>query len=210
MRVLRNGTRAVLVELDDPAAVLNLYRALRREPLAGTVQLVPAARTLMIELERPVGALERVNAELASRNIDPTAGDPIDQPEVVVPVHYDGPDLAEVARHTGLSPGEVVARHVAGHYTVGFCGFAPGFAYLTGMSPALRVPRRETPRTRLRAGSVGLADVYTGVYPRELPGGWQIIGHTSLAVWQPERDPPALLTPATRVRFVVADRPGPP
>lgn len=210
MRVLRNGTRAILVELDDPVAVLHLYRALRRDPPAGTVQLVPAAHTLMVEFDRPVGALETVAAELASRDADPTTGDPIDQPEIVVPVRYDGPDLAEVARHTGLSPREVVACHVAGHYTVAFCGFAPGFAYLTGMPPALRVPRRDTPRTRLRAGSVGLADVYTGVYPRELPGGWQIIGHTDLAVWQPERDPPALLTPATRVRFVVADRPVPP
>jgi len=121
--------------------------------------------------------------------------------EVVIVVSYDGPDLAEVAALTGLSAGEVVAAHTGTAWTVGFGGFAPGFAYLTGGDPRLRVPRRATPRPKVPAGSVGLAGDFSGVYPRSSPGGWQLIGHTDADLFDVDRDPPALLQPGMRVRF---------
>ena len=115
---------------------------------------------------------------------------------------YDGEDLPDVARTTGLGQREVVERHLRAEYVVAFCGFAPGFAYLSGGDPALRVSRRNSPRTRVPAGSVGLADEFTGVYPRQMPGGWQLIARTDVVLWDLDRDPPALLPPGTRVRFV--------
>jgi len=120
------------------------------------------------------------------------------------PIWYDGPDVAVVARHWGVAEESVVARHQATEFLVAFGGFAPGFAYLTGLPPALAVPRLDTPRTRVPAGSVGLADVYCGIYPTASPGGWLLIGHTDAVLFDPERDPPALLTPGVRVRFVRA------
>ena len=111
-------------------------------------------------------------------------------------------DLAEVAAISGLSQEDVVARHLRPEYQVAFCGFAPGFAYIVGGDPALRVPRRRNPRTAVPAGSVALADEFTGVYPRQMPGGWQLIGRTDAVLWDLDRDPPALLPPGTRVRFV--------
>jgi KipI family sensor histidine kinase inhibitor len=116
-------------------------------------------------------------------------------------VTYDGPDLAEVASLTGLSEAAVVTAHTESVWTVGFGGFAPGFAYLTGGDPRLHVPRRGTPRPSVPAGSVGLAGEFSGVYPRSSPGGWQLIGHTDVDLFDVDRDPPALLQPGTRVRF---------
>ncbi len=121
-----------------------------------------------------------------------------------MPVRYDGPDLARVAELTGLDEAEVVERHTAGDYRSGFCGFVPGFAYLTGLVESLYVPRRDDPRTKVPAGSVALADEFTAVYPRDSPGGWQLIGHTDITLWDSDRDPPALLAPGTPVRFVDA------
>jgi KipI family sensor histidine kinase inhibitor len=106
-----------------------------------------------------------------------------------------------VAELTGLDEAEVVARHTAGEYRSGFCGFAPGFAYLTGLPPELHVPRRETPRTRVPAGAVGLAGPFAGAYPRASPGGWQLVGRTDAVLFDVDRDPPALLAPGIRVRF---------
>jgi KipI family sensor histidine kinase inhibitor len=120
---------------------------------------------------------------------------------VEIPVTYDGADLAEVAELTGLTPAEVAARHAAAEYTVAFCGFSPGFGYLTGGDPALDVPRLATPRTKVPAGSVAIAEAFTGVYPRELPGGWRILGTTTAVLWDLDRDPPGLFVPGTRVRF---------
>ncbi len=119
-------------------------------------------------------------------------------------MRYDGPDLDEVARLTGLSPEEVAARHVQAEYVVGFLGFAPGFAYLLGGDERLRVERRAEPRERVPAGSVALAGPYSGIYPRESPGGWQLIGSTTAVLFDATRDPPALLSPGDRVRFVPA------
>ena len=129
---------------------------------------------------------------------------------VEIPVRYggaDGPDLDAVARHAGLSPAEVVARHAAGDYVVAMLGFAPGFPYLLGLDPALATPRRATPRTRVPAGSVAIGGAQAGLYPQAGPGGWQLIGRTAIALFDPRRDPPSLLAPGDRVRFVAVPAP---
>jgi KipI family sensor histidine kinase inhibitor len=125
---------------------------------------------------------------------------------VEIPVTYDGPDLDDVAVLTGLTRDGVVAAHTGTDWRVGFGGFAPGFAYLVGGDPRLRVPRRSEPRTRVPAGAVGLAGEFSGIYPRESPGGWQLLGTTDVVLWDADREPPALLVPGTIVRFVEARR----
>lgn len=123
---------------------------------------------------------------------------------IELPVCYGGghgPDLTEVAALTGLAPEEVIRRHAAVEYRVAMLGFAPGFAYLLGLDPRLAVPRRDTPRTRVPAGSLAIGGGQTGVYPTDLPGGWRLIGRTPLRMFDPRRQPPALLTPGARVRF---------
>jgi KipI family sensor histidine kinase inhibitor len=122
-------------------------------------------------------------------------------------VDYSGPDLADVATFTGMSVEEIISTHTNQVWTVGFCGFAPGFAYLRGQNERLRVPRRASPRTRVPAGAVGLAGEWSGIYPREGPGGWQLIGRTELTLWDLRRDPPALLRPGVTVRFVNGGQP---
>jgi KipI family sensor histidine kinase inhibitor len=126
-------------------------------------------------------------------------------PLVELPVRYDGADLADTASRLGMAPAELVRRHAAAEYRVAFCGFAPGFGYLTGLPPELHVPRLSTPRTRVPAGSVGLAGEFCGVYPRESPGGWRLLGRTDAVLWDAEREPAALLAPGTRVRFRPVD-----
>lgn len=200
MRFLRAGASAVLVELDDLEQVIGLHAALRRAPPAGTVDLVPAARTVLVVFDGSATTADRVVADVRRTRMDPAAEQAGSLLEL--PVVYDGEDLRDVAEMTGLTEREVVARHRQPEYRVAFCGFAPGFAYIAGGDPALRVPRRDTPRTSVPAGSVGLADEFTGVYPREMPGGWQLIGRTDAVLWSLDREPPALLPPGTRVRFV--------
>jgi len=194
------GAGAVLIELDSLEQVMGLDVALRDAPPVGTVDLVPAARTVLVIFDAATTSVERVVADVSRRQISPVLER--EGPLVEVPVVYDGEDLAEVAALSGLAERDVVARHVRPEYRVAFCGFAPGFAYLAGGDPALRVPRRRSPRTAVPAGSVALADEFTGVYPRQMPGGWQLIGRTGAALWSLDRDPPALLPPGTRVRFV--------
>jgi KipI family sensor histidine kinase inhibitor len=200
VRVLRYGREAVLVELADLGEVMGLHRALSDAPAAGVRELVPGARTLLVSYDPARTSFDALAGALHATDIAAaTAGE---GPLVELPATYDGPDLAEVGELTGLSAAEVMRRHAAAEYVVAFCGFVPGFAYLTGGDPALRVPRRSTPRTTVPAGAIGLADAYTGVYPRSSPGGWQLIGHTEAPLWDTDRDPPALLAPGTRVRFV--------
>jgi KipI family sensor histidine kinase inhibitor len=124
-----------------------------------------------------------------------------DSREVVLPVHYDGPDLALVAETAGVGVAEVAALHSGVEYSVAFSGFAPGFGYLVGLPDALRQPRLDQPRTRVPAGSVGIAGEFTGAYPRSSPGGWRLIGRTDAVLFDSHRDRPALLTPGDRVRF---------
>jgi KipI family sensor histidine kinase inhibitor len=202
VRVLRYGREAVLVELADLGEVMGLHRTVSDAPPPGVRELVPAARTLLVSYDPGRTSFDALAGALAGTDAGAVA--PGEGRLVELPAVYDGPDLAEVAELTGLSAEEVVRRHAAAGYVVAFCGFAPGFAYLTGGDPALRVPRRSTPRTTVPAGALGLADGYTGVYPRPSPGGWQLLGHTDAPLWDVDRDPPALLTPGTRVRFVPA------
>ena len=207
-RVLRYGSHAALAELGDLAAVLRLYDALLADRPEGVVELVPAARTLLVAFDDDRTSFDDVSAAIAARWASGAArakGRKSKRERAVeVPVRYDGPDLALVAELTGLDEAEVVARHTAGDYRSGFCGFAPGFAYLTGLDESLHVPRRDDPRTKVPAGSVGLADEFTAVYPRDSPGGWQLIGHSDITLWDSDRDPPALLAPGTPVKFVDA------
>jgi KipI family sensor histidine kinase inhibitor len=131
-------------------------------------------------------------------------------PAAEIPVVYDGADLAEVAEETGLSPEEVVARHAGREYLVGWLGFSPGFGYLTGLDPALHVARRATPRTSVPAGSVAIAGPLAAVYPSASPGGWRLLGRTSVRLWDERREPPAALAPGQRVRFRPVDEAGEP
>lgn len=214
-RVLPYGDAALLVEPDDPRDVLALVAALRTDPdavAAGVVDVVPAARTLLVRTDSPGRlaalrpaldrALDRVGQ--GDRRDPATASTPGSQhPDdtVVLDVRYDGPDLAATAADVGLDVDGLVRAHAAGRYVVAFCGFVPGFAYLTGLDPALQVSRLPEPRTRVPAGSVGVAGEFTGVYPRASPGGWRLLGTTDAVLWDADRHPPALLPPGTAVRF---------
>jgi KipI family sensor histidine kinase inhibitor len=200
MRVLPSGSTALLVELADLDEVLALYAALEEDRPAGVVDLVPAARTVLVVTDPVLTTLDAVEA--AVRRTTPRPGRRESAEEVEVPVVYDGEDLDDVAAHLGVDPGEVVRRHTGTEWTVAFSGFAPGFGYLTPAEGAWDLPRRPSPRTRVPAGSVALAGGFTGVYPRESPGGWQLVGRTDVAVFDLSRDPAALLRPGVRVRFV--------
>ena len=198
-RFLRCGREAVLVEVADLSAAMALYAALRDASLPGVVDLVPAARTVLIRLDPAVTSPLAVRSLVSDLSVSGHRA--ADAGAVTIPVRYDGPDLDDVAASVGVSAEEVVKMHTAGEWTVAFTGFAPGFGYLIGGDPRLSVPRRSSPRTRIPAGSVALAGPYSGVYPNESPGGWQLIGQTSLPIWDLDRDPPALLLPGVRVRF---------
>jgi KipI family sensor histidine kinase inhibitor len=197
------GERALLVEVGDLETVHRLHAALRRLDLPGVVELVPGYETLLVVAD-PGSAelLDGLAVRLPGLELPPAeavAGEAVE-----IPVRYDGEDLPEVAQLTGLAVDEVVRRHTAPEYTVAFLGFSPGFPYLVGLDPALTVPRRDTPRTSIPAGSVGLAGDQTGIYPTASPGGWQLIGRTEVDLFDPDRDPPALLGPGGRLRFTVA------
>ena len=201
-RVLAAGSDGLLVEVADLDEALALFASLRDDPPVGVVELVPAARTVLVRFDPALTGASTLAAALRDRPLRRSAA--VDGPLVEVPVCYDGEDLEEVARLCGLSAREVVRRHTAGPWTVAFTGFAPGFGYLSGGDPALDVPRRAEPRTAIPAGSVGLAGRFSGIYPRASPGGWQLIGRTGLPLWDVRHPDPALLSPGTRVRFVDA------
>ncbi|MGK5114808.1 MULTISPECIES: 5-oxoprolinase subunit B family protein [unclassified Geodermatophilus] len=200
MRVLPSGSTALLLELDGLDEVLGLYAALTGEPIEGVVDVVPAARTVLLVTDPAATSLPAV--EQAVRRVRPRPDRAGGGELVELPVVYDGADLGDVAAHLGVEPAEVVRRHTGTGWTVAFCGFAPGFGYCTPDGEPWHVPRRETPRTRVPAGAVALAGEFAGVYPRESPGGWQLIGRTDVAVFDLSREPAALLRPGVRVRFV--------
>ncbi|UNK70567.1 urea amidolyase family protein [Microbacterium sp. H1-D42] len=202
MRVLRASDRALLVEAADLDEAMRLNAACGA--VRGIVERVPGARTVLVRFDPLLVSAERLAEALRTTTSDANTLAPTT--EVTIPVRYDGEDLNEVARTLGISIEEVVNRHLTAHWQVAFSGFAPGFGYLVGDDPLFDVPRRSSPRTRVPAGSVGLAGNFTGVYPRESPGGWQLIGRTEAVMWDVERDPPALLAPGTRVKFVHAER----
>ena len=203
MRVRPAGERGLLVEVEELETVHRLHAALRQLDPPGVVELVPGYRTVLIVADpERAGVLDELAAGLPGLELPPAGA--VAGETVEIPVSYDGEDLPEVAGLTGLEADEVVRRHTAPEYTVAFLGFSPGFPYLVGLDPALEVPRRDTPRTSIPAGSVGLAGNQTGIYPTASPGGWQLIGRTEVTLFDPARDPPALLAPGTRLRFTVA------
>jgi KipI family sensor histidine kinase inhibitor len=200
------GDQALLLEFDSTAEVLAWADALRGAELLGVLDIVPASRTVLLKLAGPryqaptrqrLGKL-RVTADALSQA--PIEG----QADIEIDVVYDGADLDEVSRLTGMTPQQVVAAHTSTPWRVGFGGFAPGFAYLVGGDERLNVPRQSEPRTKVPAGSVALAGEFSAIYPRESPGGWQLIGHTVNNIpdlWDVDRDPPALLQPGMWVQF---------
>ncbi|WP_369369976.1 carboxyltransferase domain-containing protein [Promicromonospora sp. Populi] len=209
MRVLTARDDALLVELDDLDQAVALYESLLAEPVRGVGVPVPGARTLLVPFRPSAISAHDLAAELRTRPLERRATSAART--VQIPVLYDGADLDEAAELLGWSTEELVRRHTAAAWTVGFVGFAPGFAYLTSDDAELVVPRRASPRTRVPAGSVALAGPYSGVYPRESPGGWQLLGRTDAPVWDVTRERPALMLPGDRVRFVaVRDLPAPP
>jgi len=207
--VLRDyGDHALLLELRDTDEVLAWSAAIRAAELPGVLDIVPASRTVLIKVagaryQAPTRQrLAKLDVGSGSGSVASSPGD--GRADVEIAVVYDGPDLDEVARLTGLTADEVIAAHTSTMWRVGFGGFAPGFAYLVGGDGRLEVPRRAEPRTKVPTGSVGLAGEFSGVYPRESPGGWQLIGRISedqAALWDVRRDPPALLVPGMWVQF---------
>jgi len=201
MRILRYGPHALLIECADSDQVAAVRAELlsRRPGLPPFDDLVPAERTVLIDgLEDPA-PLAR---DLARRTFPehPTTLGPL----LTLPIEYDGSDLADVAHAWHLTTDEAARLHAGIEYRVAFCGFAPGFAYLTGLAEQYHLPRRPTPRTSVPPGSVAVAGPYTGIYPRSSPGGWHLIGTTTATLWDLSRSEPALLTPGTRVRFKAA------
>lgn len=195
------GERAVLAEVGDLAGVLALHAALAAEPPEGIEDLVPAARTVLVAFDPARITVAAVHAWIRSAAGSPAAESP-PGPLVEVPLRYDGPDLDDTAEALGIRPPELIARHAAARWRVAFTGFAPGFAYLVSADWAFEVPRLAQPRTRVPAGSVGLAGEFTGAYPRETPGGWRLVGTTDAALFAPDAIDPVLLPPGARVRFV--------
>ena len=196
--------RHLLVECEDLTATMALHRSLEAAGLPGVVELVPAARTVLISFDPRRTGAEAL--EEAIRGLERTDSSTGETREVTIDVRYDGEDLAEVAELLSVSPAEVIARHQAATWQVAFAGFAPGFGYLAGDDELFDVPRRSSPRTRVPIGAVALAGEFTGVYPRSSPGGWQLIGRTEARLWDLDRQPPALFVPGTIVRFVEAER----
>ncbi|MFC7406634.1 5-oxoprolinase/urea amidolyase family protein [Georgenia alba] len=200
MRALRANLDGLLVEVDDLDQALALLASLQEDPPAGVTELVPAARTVLLQFDPSRTTAQRLAAEVRARDLrgaSRSSGASVD-----IEVVYDGEDLAEVADLCDLSVEEVVARHTAPEYTVAFTGFAPGFGYLSGGDPVLRVPRRATPRTVIPAGTVAVAGEFSGIYPRSSPGGWRLLGSTDAVLFDLDRDPPALFEPGGQVRFV--------
>jgi KipI family sensor histidine kinase inhibitor len=191
------GGEAFLAEVRDSAAARSLAAYARAVGVAAD-EVVPGARTVLFDGLRDRGELrERLAGWTA--DVEPEPGELVE-----VPVVYDGADLEDIAARWGTDVDGVVERHLGIEFVSAFCGFAPGFAYLAGLPEEHAVPRLDSPRTRVPAGSVGLAGSWCGVYPSESPGGWRLLGRTDVTLWDPDRRRPALLAPGTRVRFVVA------
>lgn len=206
MRVLPCGERALLVEFDDLTSALAAHQAWSRDAPVGIVELVPAARTVLVRIDpavRGLGAVEQwVLAHEPAGDASAVASASVGASPLVLPVTYDGDDLAVVADAWGCSLDAVVNRHTAVEWVCAFIGFTPGFPYLVPVSADLPpVPRRSTSRPVVPPGAVALAAEYCGVYPRATPGGWQLIGRTDAVLWDADRASPALVAPGARVRF---------
>ena len=195
------GPCAWLVELTDLASVLALHQRLIAEPFPGQLDAVAAAATLLVKFS---SRRQAVSAHTAVRQLDLGRLERATGNEVTIDVVYDGEDLAEVGRITGLGADGVVAAHTGQVWTAAFGGFAPGFTYLVGEDNRLEVPRRLSPRTAVPAGAVALGGAFSAVYPRQSPGGWQLIGRTAAVLWDLDRESPALVRPGDNVRYKAA------
>ncbi len=218
MRFLGVNNSAFLIELADLEETLALFDRLQQEirreekdlqdqeklqgqeSLQAIVEIIPAARTLLIKFDPSLSDDNTLETKIAGLKLE--KGQQKSGKLVEIPVVYDGEDLDDVAALLKIDREEVIRRHVESHYQVAFCGFAPGFAYLTGGDPLFNVPRRASPRKSIPAGSVALAGKFGGVYPQPSPGGWQLIGRTNVKMFDLDRDPPSLLKPGDRVHFV--------
>jgi KipI family sensor histidine kinase inhibitor len=218
------GDAALLVQAGtEPPGPARLRAAILAEDFPGILDIVPGAETVLVVVEPGHPGLPELAGRLRALAPEVTgvagvagsggagvaaAGGGPGAGVAEIPVRYDGPDLAEVAEETGLSPEQVAERHAGAEYLVGWLGFSPGFGYLTGLDPALHVPRRSSPRTSVPAGSVAIAGPLAAVYPSASPGGWRLLGRTTARLWDEQRDPPAALAPGQRVRFRPVDEPG--
>ena len=211
-RVLAYGASALLVDLGDATAVAHLTRAIGASALAAEVEVVPAATTVLVR----VGDPRRGAAPGRLAAVRHALEDLLAQPDVAInawaadaaadlveiPVRYDGDDLSDVAGRVGLTVAELIALHSGTVFLAAFCGFTAGFCYMTGLPERLVLPRRPSPRPRVPANTVAIADIYCGVYPAATPGGWNLLGTTAVSMWDARRDPPSLVSPGQRVRFV--------
>jgi KipI family sensor histidine kinase inhibitor len=196
------GDRALTIRLGDrmDAGLAALARGLaaRLRGISGVREAVPGYATVTVFYDADYASMRSaVEPVIATATAEPAAG-----PEHVIPVRYDGPDLQDVAERTGMTVARVVELHHSRVYTVYLIGFVPGFAYLGELDPALELPRRDQPRTRVPAGSVAIAGRQTGIYPLQTAGGWHLIGQTGTPMFDPLANPPAALAAGDRVRFV--------
>jgi KipI family sensor histidine kinase inhibitor len=208
-RLLALGEEAWILTLGDRIApglherVVAVASLIGAAALPGVREIVPGYTTVTVSFDSARANAEELRVTLERLLAESPIGLAVPSPRTVdIPVRYDGPDLEEVAGRTGLSRNTVVERHSARLYRVYLLGFAPGFAYLGELDPSLELPRRQSPRTRVPPGSVAIAGLQTAVYPLATPGGWHLIGTTSLHLFDPASDPPALLSVGDRVRFV--------
>jgi KipI family sensor histidine kinase inhibitor len=199
VRLLPSGPHAVLAEYRSLDAVMDAADRLRSSRPPGVVDVVPAARTVLVVFE-PGADRGPVLDALRGASAGGVRG--ATGPLVSIEVRYDGADLRAVAAACSMTVDDVVAVHSSAEYVVAFCGFVPGFSYLVGLDPRLHLPRRTTPRTRVPDGSVAIAGEYAAVYPDAVPGGWHLLGTTDAVMWDDAREVPALLPPGARVRFV--------
>lgn len=200
VRLLPCGPDALLVEVASLDEVDAVRAGVQAAALPEIVELVPAARTVLVAVRHGAG-LDGVRGALS--DVDLTAVPERSRRSVTLPVRYDGPDLSLVAETAGCNVEAVVSLHSSAVYIVAFSGFAPGFGYLTGLAPELQQPRLERPRERVPAGAVGIAGEFTGAYPRPSPGGWRLVGTTDAELFDPHRERPALLSPGDEVRIEV-------
>lgn len=198
------GDTGLLVDVGDNNLVHSVANAIGRNKPAGVVDVVPAMTTVLVVIDAAITSLASVAASVRTTEIESTGTST--GREVTIPVVYDGDDLDFVAEHSGLGVDGVIQAHTESPWRVAFCGFAPGYAYLIGGDPRLtEIPRRGESRVRVPAGSVAVAGGFSAVYPRQSPGGWQLIGSTDRTLWDTDREPPALLSPGYRVRFERVD-----
>ena len=200
LRIRPSGDRALLVDLDTLDAVVDLHAVVDATRHPAIVDVVPAACTVLVVIDPTVAPVSTVRTWLEAAAAAPAARRRAIAP-VTIDVTYDGADLGVTAELLGVSVAQLVERHTAAEWSVAFCGFVPGFAYLVSEDWPFEVPRLDAPRTRVPAGAVGLAGEFGGIYPRESPGGWRLIGQTHAVLWATDAQPPALLAPGARVRF---------